>query len=82
MVQSSERGGGDTSARPEWEPEPRGHLRGKLCHQAPKEAALFLFFVLVFEELSPPLTGAKPADTDGVLQNRAKRQEHKEQSYL
>lgn len=38
-----------------------------------------LFF---FSQCLAPLLGTKPADTDGVLQNRAKRQERKEQSYL
>lgn len=57
-------------------PGPRGDHRGKPYHEAPKEAGLFFFKSLA------PLIGVEPADPDGVLQNRAKRQERKEQSYL
>lgn len=84
----TEHGGRDTSAWPERGPGLRGHCRGKPCHKAPKEAGFgfglgfFLLFFGFFFNCLAPLIGTKPADTDGVLQNRAKRQEHKEQSYL
>lgn len=55
-------------------------LRGVAVSRS-TQASWFCWFFFFPQSLAP-LLGAKPADTDGVLQNRAKRQERKEQSYL
>lgn len=62
-----------------WDGEGAWAEWGRGVTKHPSKLVLLIFF---FPQSLAPLLGAKPADTDGVLQNRAKRQERKEQSYL
>lgn len=80
IAQSSSKRGENTSPGTERGPglSEGGSQREAVSRSTQRKLFLHIFF---FKSLAP-LLGAQPADTDGVLQNRAKRQEREEQSYL